>query len=60
MYKENYGNNTRREGNSDAYKYRCEAREAPGPSPTSPTPFEATVDILELASSTFQLKVSGN
>jgi hypothetical protein len=25
MYKANYGNNIRRKGNSDTYKYRCEA-----------------------------------
>jgi hypothetical protein len=48
MYKVNYGNSVRRKGNSDTYKYRYEAHEAPteaspGQSPTSPTPFAATV-----------------
>jgi hypothetical protein len=29
MYKANYSNNLRRKGNSDTYKYRCDAHEAP-------------------------------
>jgi hypothetical protein len=29
VFTANYGNNIRKKGNSDTYKYRCEAREAP-------------------------------
>jgi hypothetical protein len=39
VYKANYSNNARRKGNSDTYKYRCEAL---GLSHTLPTPFTTT------------------
>jgi hypothetical protein len=38
MYKANYDNNIRGKGNSDTYKYRCEAHEALGRRPLRPPP----------------------